>query len=166
MAKVTANFCLIYNNTEMYNFATRCERLIYFGQWSKNTIDVTMFLLVTFEPENTWIYYLLYFISANFHALFFMFFLTRFGNFLTDLSKKSLEEVSSSANNVSERKQELRKLEELVKQTRDSGCSYIILTPIPMIWWVWTRANFSSNPPMVPRNFFDYFARTGFIVCK
>eukprot|EP00475_Leptophrys_vorax_P044412 TRINITY_DN888_c0_g1_i2.p1 TRINITY_DN888_c0_g1~~TRINITY_DN888_c0_g1_i2.p1 ORF type:complete len:276 (-),score=78.63 TRINITY_DN888_c0_g1_i2:49-876(-) len=159
MAKVSGTFSQASNNAKFFHFADRAERIIYCTQWLKNISDLLLFLLTSLEPNYTWIYYTAFVITSNLSVAVMLYFVSTLGKFLTKLMKKNLNDVSSSAANLKERVEEIQRLEDMVTQVRNAEASYLLISWIPGVWWIWTRANFSSNPPMVPRNFFDYFGR-------
>eukprot|EP00475_Leptophrys_vorax_P006124 TRINITY_DN13753_c0_g1_i1.p1 TRINITY_DN13753_c0_g1~~TRINITY_DN13753_c0_g1_i1.p1 ORF type:complete len:378 (-),score=72.26 TRINITY_DN13753_c0_g1_i1:28-1161(-) len=160
MAKVVQTFChTSNNNAKFFQFTNRAERYVYYSQWGKNVSDLTFFLLISLEPNYTWIYYTGFVITSNIAVGFQLFVVIVLGKLLTDLLKKNLDDVSSSASNVENRLDEIKRLEDMIKGVRGGHISYLLMSWIPGVWWIWTGANFSTNPPMVPRNFFDYFAR-------
>eukprot|EP00475_Leptophrys_vorax_P019909 TRINITY_DN2725_c0_g1_i1.p1 TRINITY_DN2725_c0_g1~~TRINITY_DN2725_c0_g1_i1.p1 ORF type:complete len:236 (+),score=42.82 TRINITY_DN2725_c0_g1_i1:514-1221(+) len=158
MAKVSASLSRIYSNKEMLDFSTSGEKVLYICQCLKNLADIGLFVLCCVEREHTWIYVTAYTAVASLVFVVFYAYLKRLGKFLHLEVTRASESVDCVTN---ERKDEFSKLQDMVKTVRGALITSLLLNWLPGVWYMRTQANFGSNPPTLPRNFYDYFGRFG-----
>eukprot|EP00475_Leptophrys_vorax_P005666 TRINITY_DN13412_c0_g1_i1.p1 TRINITY_DN13412_c0_g1~~TRINITY_DN13412_c0_g1_i1.p1 ORF type:complete len:360 (+),score=87.16 TRINITY_DN13412_c0_g1_i1:94-1173(+) len=156
MAKVSASFSQSFDNSQMFKFSIQAEQVVYHIQCFKNLADLVLLILCCVEKNNTWVYYITFTVVSNTSVGICAAYLHKLGKYLTEMMSANVEKLGS---NSEERKVELQQLETMIKTVKNAEISYIVLSWFPASWYAISKANFTTNPPMVPRNFYDYFAR-------